>query len=256
MDTIMPRGRSLARRRKGQDGSGSAELAAARPKMSKRDPGKSQGDRRLTRLDWIDAGQDVLRDAGIAGLKLAQLTRRLGVSTGSFYHHFNDFDDYLGALADHYSLERVKGELATTLAGGPGPLARMRRLARLSIRQRTFELDHAMRIWATMDPRAEKTVREAEAQVLAFLADAFGELGFGPTDSMLRARMLLSCNVAPLGLPPGEERRAFFKDCLRLLSGRQNLEEPASAGEGSGAVRGSCTSRVPTDEVSPTSRKG
>lgn len=250
----MPRGRSLARRRKAEDGSRPVEAGPG--KASKRAAGKSQGERRLTRLDWINAGQDVLRDVGISGLKLAQLTKRLGVSTGSFYHHFNDFDDYLGALADHYSLERVKGELDTTLAGGPGPLARMRRLARLSIRQRTFELDHAMRIWATMDPRAERTVRQAESQVLAFLADAFGELGFSPADSMLRARMLLSCNVAPLGLPNGEERRAFFKDCLRLLSGRQNLDEPASVSEGVGAARGPCTSRAATDEVSSGGRKG
>jgi len=64
---------------------------------------------RLTRKDWILAGQDMLRAEGIAGLKLASLTGRLGVSTGSFYHHFADFEDYLGAVAEYFSADRVQG---------------------------------------------------------------------------------------------------------------------------------------------------
>src|SRR5262249_32206296 len=113
---------------------------------------------RLTRKDWILAGQDILRADGIPGLNLSNLTSRLGVSTGSFYHHFTDFEDYLGAVAESFSVDRVQGLIDRTLAGDPDPVARMQGLARLSLEDHTFELDRAMRIWATMDERAATTV--------------------------------------------------------------------------------------------------
>ena len=66
---------------------------------------------RLSRRDWILAGQEILREHGVSGVKLAQLTRRLNVSTGSFYHHFANFDAYLGATAEAFSVDRVQGLL-------------------------------------------------------------------------------------------------------------------------------------------------
>jgi AcrR family transcriptional regulator len=167
----------------------------------------------------VHAGQDVLREDGIAGLKLSALTARLGVSTGSFYHHFGDFEDYLGAVADSFSAQRVRGLIDRTMAGEPDPLTRIRRLAKLSLEDKTFELDKAMRIWATMDPRAAVTVAHSEKAVLAFLSDAFEDLGFSREEASLRARILLSVNIARLLTADGRTRRRFFKRTLEILTG-------------------------------------
>ena len=181
-------------------------------------PGRSTRDGRLGTRDWIAAGQDLLREKGISAIKLAALTRRLGVSTGSFYHHFTDFEQYLGALAESYSLERVMIDLENALRDSdPSPIARLQSLARQSLKAGTFELDRAMRIWATMDPRAEAALRRAEGTVLEFVTSAFRDLGFDAAEASLRARILLSANVSPL-LPQGEGSAAdFFRGCLRLM---------------------------------------
>jgi AcrR family transcriptional regulator len=173
---------------------------------------------RLSAHDWIVAGQDLLRAQGISAMKLAALTARLGVSTGSFYHHFADFEQYLGALAESYSLERVMHDLEAALKDGDhSPVGRIRSLGRQSLKAGTFELDRAMRIWATMDPRAEAALRRAEKIVLDFITDAFAELGFPRQEAALRARILLSSNVSPL-LPQGEKSHAdFFRGCLQLM---------------------------------------
>lgn len=173
---------------------------------------------RLNRRDWILEGQEVLRAHGVSGLKLAPLTRRLGVSTGSFYHHFSDFNEYLGAVAEAYSLDRVQGLLARARAEGVDPVGRIRVLAKLSVQDHTFDLDRAMRIWATMDPRAQVTMRRAEDLVLGFLTDAFCDLGFKQAEASLRAGVLLSVNIMPLSIEDPKKRRAFFKGALRLLT--------------------------------------
>ena len=177
------------------------------------------GNGRLGRGDWVRAGQDVLREDGIAGLKLSALTARLGVSTGSFYYHFADFEDYLGAVAESFSAERVRGLIDRTMAGAPDPLSRICRLAKLSLEDKTFELDKAMRVWATMDPRAAVTVARSEKAVLAFLSDAFEDLGFAREEASLRARILLSVNIARLLTADGRTRRHFFKRALEILTG-------------------------------------
>ena len=172
---------------------------------------------RLTQKDWILAGQDMLRAEGIGGLKLSNLTKRLGVSTGSFYHHFTDFEDYLGAVAESFSADRVQGLIDRTLVGDPDPVTRMQSLAKLSLEDHTFELDKAMRIWATMDERAAITVARSERLVLAFLSQAFEELGFSSAEASLRARLLLSANIAPILSSDGKSRRSVFKRTLEIL---------------------------------------
>jgi AcrR family transcriptional regulator len=185
---------------------------------TKQETARRSGDGRLGRTDWVRAGQDVLREEGIAGLKLSVLTARLGVSTGSFYHHFSDFEDYLGAVAEYFSADRVQGLIDQTMAGAPDPLTRIRRLAKLSLEDHTFELDKAMRIWATMDQRAAVTVARSEKAVLAFLSDAFHDLGFASEEASLRARILLSVNIARLLTSDGKSRRSFFKRTLEILT--------------------------------------
>ena len=57
------------------------------------------------------------------------------------------------------------------------------------------------------------------AEVLAFLAQAFNDLGFAPAEADLRARILLSANIAPILTPGGKSRRSVFKRTLEILVG-------------------------------------
>jgi len=53
--------------------------------------------------------------------------------------------------------------------------------------------------------------------VLAFLARAFEDLGFSPAEAVLRARILLSVNIAPLRTSNGKGRRNYFRQALEIL---------------------------------------
>src|ERR1700677_3281939 len=186
-------------------------------KLDAEGPSRRASDGRLSRKDWILAGQDMLRKEGIAGLKLSALTATLGVSTGSFYHHFADFEEYLGAVAEFFSIDRVQGVIDQTMIDNPDPVTRIRRLAKLSLEDHTFELDAAMRSWATMDQRAAVTVERSERLVLAFLAQAFEDIGFSPAEAVLRARLLLFVNIAPLRTSSEKSRRSYFRRALEIL---------------------------------------
>lgn len=174
----------------------------------------------LTRAQWLEAGQDILRDEGIDGVKLQALTTRLNISTGSFYHHFGNFDAYLEALATSYAAEQVEHYLVEARQrAGSDALARLVEVSRIVARERSRELSLAMRAWGRSDARAAQTVRQIDAVVLRFLEEIFLDLGFSAEQAAMRA--LLAFSVSAADIDPGILGRplpAFAADIVRLLT--------------------------------------
>jgi AcrR family transcriptional regulator len=151
----------------------------------------------LSRIDWILTGQDLLRQGGISAVKLAALTERLGVTTGSFYHHFSGFREFLDALADHYGSENA--EAVSGLLSDVGDAAeRLRLLRALAEDWNIGKLDLAMRVWATTDPRAAAAVARLDDRFIEALRASFSELGFSHEQARIRA---LTAFAAGVGKP-------------------------------------------------------
>jgi AcrR family transcriptional regulator len=171
--------------------------------------------RQKTRASWIEAGQQLLRESGARSLKLHALTRRLGVSTGSFYHHFEDFDDYLGALARHYCGAQFEANLREIEAAGSTPRGRLEAMVELVRAKRLSELATSMRAWARSDPRADAAVKRVDKALLAYQAECFEAMGFSESDAYLRAYLFLG--LASVDIPPPRKAGARAALPERLL---------------------------------------
>ena len=64
------------------------------------------------REQWLSAGQKLLRRGGVKAVKLGALTAELGLTTGSFYHHFDSMASFLDELARFYGADQVVAILA------------------------------------------------------------------------------------------------------------------------------------------------
>jgi AcrR family transcriptional regulator len=170
----------------------------------------------LSRHAWLLAGQRLLRAGGVRAVKLAPLTAEVGATTGSFYHHFSDFADYLSALAGYYGGEQF--DQAMEEVGSADAAERLRRFARLTREQNVQPLDRAMRNWAEDDPQARAAVRRTDERVLAFLQAAFTELGFAGREAQLRARLLFAYGTAHIAAR-WSERPSDLDDLLAILLG-------------------------------------
>jgi AcrR family transcriptional regulator len=169
----------------------------------------------LTRRDWLVAGQDLLRAGGVQAVKLAALTRALGVTTGSFYHHFVDMAAYLDALADHWG-DTQPAEALPKISEGT-PLQRLIALDALHRANDMESLDRAMRMWAYHDQRAKAAVRKADARLLEFLESAFVDLGFGRETARARALLTFSAGAANV-YPPWRVDGAARQRMLEVLT--------------------------------------
>ena len=173
---------------------------------------------RLTRVDWLEAGQAVLMETGVGALRLAVLTRKLKVSSGSFYHHFRDMDDYLGALAEYYNTARIQQQVDEIRMQTDDPVERMRQIGRRTWKSNLLRLDAAMRAWAVTEPRARAALLASEKVTLDFMTESFIGAGFSEPDAVLRARLFVTLQVAKLLSMSELEANELRRELFQLLS--------------------------------------
>ena len=151
--------------------------------------------------DWLEAGQALLRRGGLRALKLRPLADELNVSTGSFYHHFADFDAYQGMLADYWAQGQVDELLDAIRRAEPPGGARIRRLAQVVRRRGLSRLSIAMRAWADSDVRAARAVERHDAIMLDWLTAEVEAGGIARDEAAVRAYALMTLGLAKVHAP-------------------------------------------------------
>jgi len=123
-----------------------------------------------TRSDWLQAGLTAVADDGPDGLRIDRLCRRLGVSKGSFHHHFAGAGDFKLALLDAYEtlvVEALNDAIEQTAAITPQEsLAGL--TAAITSTQSFYrpELEVAIRAWAFSDSQVRAVQERVDRQRL------------------------------------------------------------------------------------------
>jgi AcrR family transcriptional regulator len=112
-----------------------------------------------TREAYFETGLEVLADLGFGGLKLAEVCRRLGVTTGSFYHYFDNWSAYTHDLVRHWYAGATEGRVEK-LRAEPDPRKRIDATIDVGLTL-PHAADAAIRAWSSVDSQ----VREAQADV-------------------------------------------------------------------------------------------
>jgi AcrR family transcriptional regulator len=73
----------------------------------------------------VTASFELLAESGLAGFSVAELTRRLGVSTAAPYRHFRDREELLAAVATRAAGELAGAMRAAADATGADPVERL-----------------------------------------------------------------------------------------------------------------------------------
>ncbi len=173
----------------------------------------------LTPHDWLEAGQSLLRRGGLRALKLRPLADELRVSTGSFYHHFKDFDDYQGQLARYFAEDQVGNLIDALERSSPNPIDRIRLLGQTVRRRGSSRLGIAMRAWAESDPRAQAAVERHDTLLLDFLARNLVAAGFTRHEAEIRAYGLITLGLGKVHAPQ-LDMSTLFDSLLDIMIAR------------------------------------
>ena len=149
-------------------------------------------------------------------MKLRPLAGELRVSTGSFYHHFTDFDDYQGRLAHYFAGAQIAELIDAIGRADADPISRIRLLAQTVRRRGMSRLSIAMRAWAESDPRARDAVERHDTQVLDFLVACLQANRLDRHDAMVRAYTLMTLGLSKVHAPE-LDRTTLMEEMIALL---------------------------------------
>ena len=132
---------------------------------------------RVSRVHWISAGVNILREHGHEAITVERLCEALGKSKGSFYHHFVDHPAFLDAVLETWESELTERPIAAATEE-PDPHRRSARLDRV-VQDLDHHLDRAVRAWALRDPRARIAIDRVDARRIDYLTELHRAIGRG-----------------------------------------------------------------------------
>ncbi len=130
----------------------------------------------LDRDAWIVAATDVLAEEGVAGLRVEVLAKRLKVTKGSFYWHFQDRHDLLMAVLQTWRDGRIRDIVKQTRADPGRELEQIYHVIDIystSRSRRGAMIELAVRDWARRDPETAAIVAEVDDIRLRCARDLF-----------------------------------------------------------------------------------
>jgi AcrR family transcriptional regulator len=153
----------------------------------------------MGRNRWLDSGLEALAADGPGGLKIDRLVRRVGLTKGSFFHHFPGAAAYKTAL-----LERLEANAAAALDQASASLSVTEphqvladlagRIGSPSSGLWRPELEIALRAWSFTDDEVRQTQARIDRQRLAALEAIWQRLE--PDRQQARIKALLPYLVA------------------------------------------------------------
>jgi AcrR family transcriptional regulator len=177
--------------------------------------------KRLGREDWLAAALEVLKSEGVGKVNVVRIARDLGVTSGSFYWHFEDRNELLQSLLDFWVRTQTEAVFEKAALGDPSE--RLLNLMEILTLGEEARYEVAVRAWAGFDDMAAEVVRGTDKRRIEFLRSIFHELGFFGNEAEMRARLFVYYQLAEpsvLWREPKSKRREIIQLRHRLLTSR------------------------------------
>jgi AcrR family transcriptional regulator len=166
-----------------------ASNRSGRPIRRRKSPNKRRQNT-LSAADWITTASDLLVDNNVGSVEIHNLARRLGVTKGSFYWHFDGRSSLLSAILQSWRSRMTLDVAARTSGVGTSPRSALRYLLGL-IRKprpnRNSAIEKSVRDWARLDPLARDAVVEVDKTRLAYFESLLRNSNFSEKEVHLRA---------------------------------------------------------------------
>ncbi|MDV2967535.1 MULTISPECIES: TetR/AcrR family transcriptional regulator [Nitratireductor] len=213
----------------------------AQKKASKSAKDKKTSSRQtLSREAWAKAARKVLEKRGIAEVKIDRLARHFKVTRGSFYFHFSSLKDLHEELLNEWRRANCAPFEAKRDITDVDGLQFFTEIVHIWVDEDPFSplLDLAVRDWSRTSKALGQEVARMDDLRITLLQRAFRAMGYGPEESLVRARLTYFHQIGQYALsfkedPDQRKRHApiYGKVLLAPLVQEPNLPKDWQDGE-------------------------
>ena len=155
----------------------------------------------MTKDDWVQFGLTILKTEGYSQLKAGTLAKKLNVSRGSFYWHFEDLNAFHAALISRW--QSVTENMASGLGSNLSPHQKLQFLMQATL-QTDFELERAFRAWGRAHQNVELHIERLDRMRLSVVKSIVDEHINEPAKSESLAKFAYAAAIGLMTL--GEEK--------------------------------------------------
>jgi AcrR family transcriptional regulator len=182
----------------------------------------------VTRREWLEAGLELLAAEGAPAVTIERLTGKLGVTKGSYYHHFTGASGYRTALLEYFEA-RFTTRLIDTVEREPevDHAAKLQHLLRLVLSDPdSAHLEIAVRAWALQDPEVRAAQERVDQARTAYLKELCRGLKAEVDPERFAQLLYLILIGAEQVLPPvaKDDLREIYAMTLRLATGETQID--------------------------------
>jgi AcrR family transcriptional regulator len=172
--------------------------------------------------DWLNLALVELKERGHDALKAQPLARKLNVTRGSFYHHFDSLETFHAAVIGHWS-DRSSGQIIRAARDTADPQKALDDLL-----QKTFRsgeaLERAVRAWSTVQPLVAMAVAKIDQDRIEVAKTLLVQGGVQRSVAKPRAQLLYWAAIGRLMVPfPAENilSQAEISGLAKLVLGHR-----------------------------------
>jgi len=153
----------------------------------------------LSAGDWEQQALILIAEKGIRAVAVESLARRMGVTKGSFYWHFNNRESLLEQSLIRWEKHDATN-LQTSLSAIEDPRERLRSFFRRTGREKLTHNVYSSLCTASDHPQVEPLLERVAERRIKHIEKAFEEIGFDPQEASHRARLTYSAYLGFLQL--------------------------------------------------------
>jgi len=163
--------------------------------------------KRITKKSWLKEGLEVLANMGAEKLTIDTLCCQLGVTKGSFYHHFKNRENFIENLLVYW--EEVNTLAVIKLSEGLGDTReKIKEITSIAIASMSSSLD--IRAWALKNNKARRFQERVDQARLDYARKLWAELLGNGEEAELVSRLYYSTFVGCQEImPPFPEKEVY-----------------------------------------------
>lgn len=179
---------------------------------------------RKSRAEWLEVASEAIAEGGVNAVRVEPLARRLGVTKGSFYWHFEDREALLQALLDDWEQRGTEAIIEEVDREGGDGYQRAYRLWAMTVGDPKLTAELAIRDWSRRDEAVAARVRRIDDRRMGYLRSLLVEIGIPDDDVEAKAMLLYSLLIGNEFIAARHGRRSrtrVLEDALRVLVGHR-----------------------------------
>ncbi len=207
-------------------------------------PVKRTDSTQLDQASWLKAAAVAIAEDGISGTRILPLSKRLGVTRGSFYWHFKDHSSFVNEFIDYWKAQQLLAVKAFRYES-TDPIKRYEQLLNVVLLDtashlKRLKVEFALRGFARRDAYAANAISDVDRARVNLFMPLAQDAAASTTEAESLAQLLLvqvsGAQLALAGPNCGVDtllsiKRAMLKSLSALHVASQQLKQSESSGQ-------------------------